>query len=51
VLFDQPLILVMKADPDPYKVRTILHGEGAMIDPDPRGPKIPDFLEMQGGVR
>ena len=51
LLFDQPLILVMRADPDPNKVRTILHGEGVVIDSDPRGPIVPDFLKMQGGVR
>jgi hypothetical protein len=48
---DQSLILVMSSDPDPNKVRTILHCEGAVIDPDPCGPKIPYFLELLGGVR
>ena len=51
LLFDQSLILVMRTDPDPDKVRTVLHGEGAVIDPDPRGPQLPDFLETQRGVR
>jgi hypothetical protein len=50
LLFDQSLTLVMKADPGPNRVRTILHGEGAETDPDPRGAKISDFLEMQGGL-
>jgi len=51
LLFDQPLISVMRANPDPNEVRAILHSDGAVIDPDPRRPKISDFLEMQGGVR
>jgi len=38
LLFDQSLILVMRTYPDPDKIRTILHCEGAVIDPDPRGP-------------
>ena len=50
-MFDQPLVLVMRTDPDPNKVRTILHCEGAVIDPDPHGPQLSDFLEMQRGVR
>jgi hypothetical protein len=51
LLFDQSLILVVRADPDPDKVRTIFHGEGAVIDPDPSRPQLPDFLEMERGVR
>src|SRR3989304_1925392 len=41
----------MRADPDPDKIRTILHCEGAVIDPDPRGPQLSDLFEMQRGVR
>ncbi len=41
----------MRTDPDPDKVRAILHCEGAVIDPDPHGPQLSNFLEMQGGVR
>jgi len=41
----------MRTDPDPNKIRAILHGDGTVIDPDPRRPQIADSLEMQGGVR
>ena len=41
----------MRTDPDPDKLRTILDCEGAVIDPDPRGPQLSDLLEMQRGVR
>lgn len=51
LLFDDSLILVMRTDPDPDKVHTVLHRERAMIDPSSRGPHYPDFLEMQRGVR
>ena len=41
----------MGTDPDPNKIRAILHSDGAVIDSDSRGPQIPDSLEMEGGVR
>jgi hypothetical protein len=51
LLFDQSLIFDVWTDPNPNEVRAILYSDGAVIDPDPRRPKISDFLEMQGGVR
>jgi len=47
------LILIMRSDPDPYEVITVLNGQRPVIDTDPRGPERADFLEMErrmGGV-
>jgi len=38
LLFDQPLILIMGTDPDPNEVCAVLHGHGAVTNPDPCGP-------------
>ena len=38
LLFDHPLVLVVGANPDPDEVRAVLHGDGAVIDPNPWGP-------------
>jgi len=50
LLFDQSFIVIVRANPDPNEVRAILHSQGAVVDPDPSGPKNTYFLEMQGGV-
>jgi len=50
LLSDQSLILVMRTDPDPDKVRTLLHCEGAVIEADPHGPQLfPTFLKCSEG--
>jgi hypothetical protein len=41
----------MGTDPDPNKIRSILHSDGAVVESDSRRPQIPDSFEMQGGVQ
>jgi len=38
LLLDHSLILVVGAYPDPDEVCVVLDGDGAVIDPNPRGP-------------
>jgi hypothetical protein len=50
LLLDQSLILIVRTDPYPNKIRAVLDSDGAVIDSNSRGPQITDSLEMQGGV-
>lgn len=50
---NQPLILVVAANPEPHDVLTFLYSEDAMMNANPSRPKSTDLLEVQrrmGGV-
>jgi hypothetical protein len=47
LLFDDSLILVMGANPDPNDIFAIFHSESSVMDPNSDGPHVPNLFEMQ----
>jgi hypothetical protein len=46
LLLDESLILIMRADPNPGKIRPVLDCQRPVIRPSPHGPKLADLFEM-----
>jgi len=46
-VLNQPIVLVMDPDPDPYEVIAIPHGKRAMSRANPCGPEFADLLKTQ----
>ena len=48
--FNHPFVLIVAADPYPYKIVVIFNSEGSVIKTYPDRPELADLLEMERRV-
>jgi hypothetical protein len=46
LLFDQSLILIMRTDPNPNEILSVLDCKRPVMSPGSRGPKLSDLFEV-----
>jgi len=49
-LSDHSIIITMRANPDPNEILAIFDTQRSMIETDPDGPQILNFLKMKGRI-
>lgn len=50
LLAKQPIIVCMRADPEPYEAVCCFDRQGAVVGTDANGPKAADLLEVKRWV-
>lgn len=47
---NQPIVVGMRADPEPHQPVSHVHRQNAMVSADASGPKTSDLLEVKRGM-
>jgi hypothetical protein len=50
MLTEQPIVIRMGADPEPYEPAGRFDGQRAVLNPDSHRPEAADLLEVERGV-
>ena len=49
-MLNEPLILIMRTDPDPNEIRAIFNRKGSIVEANSGRPQLANLLEMQRWV-
>ena len=49
-MLDEPLVFIMRPDPNPDEIPLVFYGQGSMMRPGPHGPQLADLFEVQRRV-